>query len=118
MHAQFYTWLYRITVKLSINAIRKRTRQRNVPLTTLAHDNLNADEAPPLEKLELQEIHEIIEVGLKQLPPTQQEVMRLFDLEGFTYKEIARQLHINARTIRSRLNYARKRMRHYLQSHL
>jgi len=124
MHARFYTWLYRIAVNLSINILRKKKIQTLKTFTSdfnlLAETKQTAFETKShiLEELEFKEIHEIIENGLKMLSWQQQEVLRLFDIEGLSHNEIAELMHIKPGTVRSRLYYARQKMREYISSQL
>lgn len=122
MKSRFYTWLYRIAVNLSINAMRKQYSQKSIRLSDPSENSLenvhSFHDSTVVEDIEQQEVHEAIEKGLAQLPPSQREVMRLFDLEGLTYAEIAEKLHLNLGTVRSRLHYARKKMCDFLTGHV
>jgi len=124
MNARFYTWLYRIAVNLSINAIRKQQSQKakttltDFAYTTESGRNLLETQHLPSEELELQEIHDLIEEGLRTLTHQQSEVIRLYDLEGLSHQEIATRLKIRAGTVRSRLHYARRKMRRFLSGRM
>jgi RNA polymerase sigma-70 factor, ECF subfamily len=124
MQARFYTWIYRIAINLSINTIRKQQRGRaKASLTDYAYQTEAGQsylerKQQNLEPFELKEIHEIIERGIKSLSPEHRQVLTMFDLDGMTHEEISRQLHLKSGTVRSRLHYARKKMKAFLSSYL
>ena len=53
---------------------------------------------------------------LEQLPEPQREVLVLFFLEEFPLDEIARITRAQVGTVKSRLHYAKKAMRHLLEN--
>ncbi len=115
----FYTWLYRIVVNLSIDAIRKRKRERRVDLDDeTARDAIRSgedlwpryDETDPGESVERRELGARLQAAFKDLPEIHQAVILLRELEGMSYEEIARALRIKKGTVMSRLFHARKAM--------
>jgi RNA polymerase sigma-70 factor (ECF subfamily) len=105
--AQVYTWLYRIVVNLCIDE-RRRHRPKEVPIDDLPlSDGFDPDRRE--RQLLLQE-------ALEQLPPALRSCLVLHDMEGFSYQEIARTLHVPLGTIMSRMNTARKRLRQIIES--
>jgi RNA polymerase sigma-70 factor (ECF subfamily) len=115
----FYTWLYRIVVNLSIDAIRKRKRERRVDLEDeSARDALRSgedlwpryDESNPGESVERHELGARLQAAFQDLPEIHQAVILLRELEGMSYEEIAKALKIKKGTVMSRLFHARKAM--------
>nr|WP_262908532.1 sigma-70 family RNA polymerase sigma factor [Hoylesella buccalis] len=61
-------------------------------------------------QLEYDEFVRIIEQGLKQLPPTQQRVIRLSRLEQKSIKEIAASLNMKEQSVRNQLSLGLKQL--------
>jgi RNA polymerase sigma-70 factor (ECF subfamily) len=115
----FYTWLYRIVVNLSIDAIRRHRRDRRVDVDDeKARDALHADEelwprfdeADPGASAERKELAGRLQAAFADLPEIHQAVVVLRELEGMSYTEIAATLKIKKGTVMSRLFHARKAM--------
>jgi RNA polymerase sigma-70 factor (ECF subfamily) len=115
----FYTWLYRIVVNLSIDAIRRHRRERRVDLedeTTrdalCSDDELwpRFDETDPGVSAERKELASRLQQAFDDLPEIHQAVVVLRELEGMSYAEIASTLKIKKGTVMSRLFHARKGM--------
>ncbi len=83
-----YTWLYRITVNLSLNAIRRKKVRDFLRLDELLtpHDS----ETPtPVEVMEHEEQQKLIERAISQLPEKQKKVFVLRYYEEMPYEEIS-----------------------------
>ena len=102
------TWIYRITVNTAINASKKRSRE----LSRRADFNENIQYGPASEvlkqRLDQEENEALISRLLKLLNPKQRACVVLRDIQGLSYKEIARTLGINLNTVRTRLKRARQ----------
>jgi len=106
MHSTFYTWLYRIAKNLSLNLLRKKHLQEQE-----LKEELTSAPVPQEEE----ELSQRMQEALEQLPLKQRLVFELFDLQKVPQKEIAAQLNISPGTVRSRLFYARRKMRRLLK---
>ncbi len=115
----FYTWLYRIVVNLSIDALRRRPRERRVDLEAeSAREALRStdelwpryDDTQPLESAERRQLGARLERALGELPEIHQAVILLREIEGMSYEEIAKTLKIKKGTVMSRLFHARRAM--------
>lgn len=115
----FYTWLYRIVVNLSIDAMRRRRRERRVDLEDeAAREALRSggemwprfDANHPGQAAERHELAGRLQKALEGLPEIHQAVLLLRELEGMSYDEIAKTLRIKKGTVMSRLFHARKGM--------
>ena len=109
--SSFFTWLYRITVNLSISKRRKRRLE-----TT--HRSVTLDDAPPPatsqtadQVLDTQEQLERMRQAIDRLEADRRTVLILRDVEGLDYSEIADLLEIPKGTVRSRLHRARGELR-------
>lgn len=99
--ASFTTWIYRIAHNKVANALR--SRKHEVPLL---EERLEAPKESPPPALDPEEKQALLAL----LPPKQRQVLEL-NLEGASQKEIAAFLGIPHGTVRSRLFYARKKLR-------
>jgi RNA polymerase sigma-70 factor, ECF subfamily len=119
----FRAWLMRIVTNTCYDHLRSRRRQRQ-HVGTL--DDLRAQEESksalhdrrtgPVESAEGQELRRVIRQGLTALRPDQRTVVILYDLEGFSYEEIARATAAPIGTVKSRLSRGRAHLRDYLRS--
>jgi RNA polymerase sigma-70 factor, ECF subfamily len=74
-------------------------------------------EINPEEYLLNQELQELIQHGLEQLPLDQRVAVTLCDVEGMSYEEIAATTEATLGTVRSRIARGRARLRNYLTVH-
>ena len=118
--AQFFTWMYRITVNLAIDYLRKRRGLRvefddarsngegeGADPTGLSPRRLGFD---PQRAFEDQELRGQLGRALDQLSPAHRAVLVLREVEGLAYQEMADVVGCSIGTIMSRLFHARKKM--------
>lgn len=123
--AAFETWLYRIAVNEALNFVKRRERQRESTLETASEADYEAitryraqvanDPHVHAEKAELR--HHVTE-AVNSLSLKHRTVVILHEFEGLTHAEIASILNCSEGTIRSRLHYARKKLRTLLKSYV
>ena len=114
----FTTWLYRLTVNLSIDYLRKHSRHKNISLENLQNESKLKDSAPtPDRYLELSELKGAIQKISEELTWKQRKVFVLRDLQGFSTDEVARILDCRPSTIRVHLSKARVRVKDSLLKH-
>ncbi len=70
-----------------------------------------AAEPGPVALVENEELKERVMTAVQALPEKEQEVTRLFYLNGYSQKEIARLLELPLTTVKKRLQYARQNLR-------
>ena len=111
-------WLYRILRSAFIDGYRKRRRApKTVPdewcwNSNGALRNVEASaEATVFAAIPDERLHE----ALSSLPERYRQVVLLFDVEGFTYAEIAGIVGIPLGTVMSRLHRGRKALRERMQ---
>lgn len=113
--AGFYTWLYRILVNLAIDQARARGKERPIslddPQTATAQREPSAD---PSASLESKEMAEQIARAVATLPVQQRTALTLREVEGFSYREIARVMNCSIGTVMSRLHSARQKLQQAL----
>ena len=123
--AAFETWLYRIAVNEALNFVKRRERQRTATLETASEAEYEAitryraqtanDPHVHAEKAELR--HYVTE-AVNSLSLKHRTVVILHEFEGLTHAEIASILNCSEGTVRSRLHYARKKLRTLLKPYV
>lgn len=103
----FEGWIKRIMVNTALESYRKRNH-----LYVLNIDNVDvAEESNEDQEVEnfisQVEINEVL-VIMQQLSPGYRMVLNLYAIEGYTHKEIAKQMGISEGTSKSQLARARK----------
>ena len=110
----FETWLYRIVVNLSIDAVKKRKRQQesmaSLSEVSDVHQSRDAQQ-DPTRQAERNELQEWVTQAVNSLSIKHRSVVILHELEGLSHPQIAEILDCSEGTVRSRLHYARKRLR-------
>ncbi|MBI2874771.1 MAG: RNA polymerase sigma factor [Firmicutes bacterium] len=110
--SSFKTWLYRITSNLCLDALRRRTPQRQAGELKPTV----ADPSPgPHERAEERERLAKVHAAIVSLPDHQRLCLILRDLQGLSYEEIASAAAVNVGTVKSRLNRARLALRDLLE---
>lgn len=109
--AQFRTWVRRIAVNRALNRIRDDKHERAV--RSLPEGDWIADEGSdgPRTSVESKELKELLHQEIDRLKPEHALAIRLHDIEGLTYAEIADITGIKAGTVMSRIHYARRTLR-------
>ena len=109
--SSFYTWLYSITLNLTIDSLRRKGRSQEVELS----DAIPSFLPGPRVNYERAEIRAQVEAALAQLSPEHRAVVVLRELEDMQYQEIAEVLNLSLGTVMSRLFYARKKLQSILK---
>jgi RNA polymerase sigma-70 factor (ECF subfamily) len=109
--SSFYTWLYRLTMNLTIESLRRKGRREEVEL----NEDIPSFLQSPCVNYQRAEIREQVNEALAKLSPAQRAVVVLKDLEGLQYHEVAEVLNLSMGTVMSRLFYARKKLQFMLK---
>jgi RNA polymerase sigma-70 factor (ECF subfamily) len=106
---KFFSWLYRIAVNESLNALEQKKRFEGLEGNDLAADT--ADEKDDDTVREERRIQD----GLMMLSVDQRAVIVLKHMQGLSYREIAQILDLPEKTIKSRLFSARQTFKDILK---
>ena len=87
--AGFYTWLYRIAVNLSLNALRKRHIVTYLRESELAQIVFPPSKEDPHKELESKELESQLARAVAKLPDKQRAVFVMRYYDEMTYEEIA-----------------------------
>lgn len=114
--SSFATWLYRITMNVCTDFLRKRNKATIISIEQPGAENEQtiqiADNEPgPHEVSEKNYLKKIVREAMDQLPPEHRQVLILRDLLDMSYRDIANTLNINEGTIKSRINRARESLK-------
>ncbi|MBR9920438.1 MAG: sigma-70 family RNA polymerase sigma factor [Bacteroidetes bacterium] len=116
-------WLFRILKNLFINEYRKRSKQPSRVDYEEIVTYHNENESQFSSYLDLREemfehmMGDEVTNAVNSLPVDFRTVLLLYDVENFTYEEIARIIDIPIGTVRSRLHRARNMLKETLQDY-
>jgi len=102
--AQVSTWIFGIARNQAHALRRRESRGERVP-------DEPAVLPDPAERVEVQDR---VLAAVEELPPEQREVVFLAFYEGFSYREIARILGVPEGTVKSRMYFAKRKLREVL----
>jgi RNA polymerase sigma-70 factor (ECF subfamily) len=128
--ASFYTWLYRITVNICIDVMRRKGSGRG-------DEHVEFDESVKMDTAEAnlgslgtrlgtnpqksalrRELADRITSAIQQIPEAHREILLLREVEGMSYEDLSRILKIPKGTVMSRLFHARLKMQKILGEYL
>lgn len=117
----FYTWLYRIAINTAKNAlVAHRRRPVDFDLDLQDPDQYERqarlrDDDTPEGVVLTDEIRQVVEQAMAQLPEDLRTAIVLRELEGLSYEEIATAMDCPVGTVRSRIFRAREAIDRKLQ---
>ena len=118
---RFSVWIYRITVNVCLDMLRKKGRRPEVPLVRPGDDEEDETETEvpdlslsPEALLEQKLTREAVREGLASLPEDHRQILLLREIHGLSYDEIAAELKLEAGTVKSRIFRARKKLAAFL----
>ncbi|MEO7996883.1 MAG: sigma-70 family RNA polymerase sigma factor [Gemmatimonadaceae bacterium] len=106
--AKFSTWVHRVAVNRTLNALRSTRRQAAVE-TPIEEDSASVEQDGDRTMLAA-----TIDDAARQLSPGARTVFLLHDVEGYTHEEIATELGITPGGSKSQLFKARAKLRRLL----
>jgi len=119
-NSKLSTWIYRIAVNVGKNYSRKyrRNKETSVDLEDESGQNHNIQaisntnvKNEVLDELDYQMILSIME----KLDEEERLLIKLRDIDGLSYNEISDIMEIPLGTVKSRLHYARKKLRELIE---
>jgi RNA polymerase sigma-70 factor (ECF subfamily) len=127
--SSFYTWLYRVTVNICIDVIRRRQSMKGEQVEfdeTIQMDSPDAHIGAlgsrlgtnPQKSALRRELAEKIQEALEQVPEKHRAILLLREVEGLSYEDLARTLEIPKGTVMSRLFHARTKVQKILSEYL
>jgi RNA polymerase sigma-70 factor (ECF subfamily) len=101
--SSFATWLYRIGINSCKDVLRRRQRRPD-PVEEMG-------DMPAPDRVEDQAISRVdVSRALNALSEEYREAVTMYDIAGFTYEEIARELEVPVGTVKSRISRGRQQL--------
>jgi RNA polymerase sigma factor (sigma-70 family) len=119
------TWMYRITVNKSLDALRKRKRTTSWSVfVNFFTDQENQEDQDyqaiepvhPGIQLEQKEDAEMLSKAIEKLPDRQKAAFVLHQMEDLSYKEIAAAMNITVSAVDSLMSRAKKQLKDTLKN--
>ena len=111
--SSFYTWLYRITVNVALNALRKQ-RVRDFIRIDEYFEKADDENEQPDVLFEKEEEQKLIEEAIAKLPEKQKAVFILRYHEELSYEEIALILKTSVGGLKANYFHAAKKIGEYV----
>jgi RNA polymerase sigma-70 factor (ECF subfamily) len=126
--AKFSTWLFTIANNVASNALRSKSRRREVSLDVRESGPLGARPLEglvpassgqiPARQLDKTEMRDIVRLALEALNERQRMAVLLSKFEGMSYADIAQTMELTPQAIKSLLSRARVNLREVLEPYL
>ncbi len=111
--SKFSVWLYRLTMNVCTDMLRKRGRTMEVSLTEEEENavfDIPDERFCPQTELEKKQLRQSVRRGLEKLPEEFRRVLLLRELGGLRYDEIAQSTGLEPGTVKTRIFRARKKL--------
>jgi len=110
----FFTWLYRIVINASFDALRREKRFQACPLDH-APEQMTRDRQA-MDPAEHSDLKRVIDGLINRLSHPQRTALMLKEVEGLNAREIASVMHCPHGTVRSHLSHARAQLREWIET--
>ncbi|MDX2301336.1 MAG: sigma-70 family RNA polymerase sigma factor [Microscillaceae bacterium] len=109
LQLSFKAWLRKIVIHTAIDYYRKYAKYKyHLDIEKAASESSDLD---AIDKLEVDDILKL----LHELPQQYRLIFNLYEIEGYSHKEIGEMLNISESTSRTQLTRAKKKLRHLFQ---
>ena len=112
--SSFFTWIYRIAVNLSLNAVRKQQVMNYLRESPIISSLLPAKENPHAE-LEVKELESKLDRAIKGLPEKQKAVFVMRYFEEMSYEEISDVLKTSVGGLKANYFHALKKVQGFMK---
>jgi len=121
--SSFYTWIYSISVNMTLNFLKKRGRYTKVSMDDVDSGILNdpafieitTANRDTVREVNIHELQKRLNDALMKLSEDHRTVVTMYDVQGLQHNEIAKILGVSEGTVRSRLFYAHRLLQSYLE---
>lgn len=118
----FYTWIYSISVNMTLNYLKKRGRYTKLSLDDVDAGIQNDPDfieitsgGNPLRDVNINELQKRLNESMMKLSEDHRTVVTLYDIQGLQHSEISKILGVSEGTVRSRLFYAHRQLQNFLE---
>lgn len=126
--AKFSTWIFHIASNVANNAVRDRSRKREVQVGNDANNSSGAIQLDqmamastgmlPVRKLDKAERAEMVQAAVEALSERQRTALLLNRFENLSYQEIADTMGLTVQAVKSLLSRARVNLKTLLQPYV
>jgi RNA polymerase sigma-70 factor (ECF subfamily) len=117
--AAFSSWIYRIAENVCIDFFRKQKVANSIePLHTVDEHRITDTHPDPSERLQTQELRQILHKALEYLTQSRKEVFLLYYVQDLSIKTIAKRLKRSEGTVKTHLRNARLQLQEHLNPYL
>ena len=109
-----YTWLYRITVNIALNSLRRQKIREFFRIDEL-FETADRENLTPEEAVEKQEEQTLIEQAIARLPEKQKAVFVLRYYDELPYEEIAKLLKTSVGGLKANYFHAVRKIQEYVR---
>lgn len=115
--ARFATWLFKIANNVASNSRRWRSVRKEIPLSSVRPEEqahllaLEDDRRAPSAPVDQSELRAIIDAAMDDLNARQRRAMQLHRFRGLSYDDIAGEMELSAKAVKSLLCRARDNLR-------
>ena len=120
--SSFYTWIYSISVNMTLNFLKKRKRRQAMSLDDIDNGIQNDKEfiemtskSDPIREVGIHELQKRLNEAMQRLSDDHRAVVTMYDIQGMPHKEISKILGVSEGTVRSRLFYAHRQLQNFLE---
>ncbi len=110
--ARVITWIYAIARHLTYRALREKRPEESLEEKEM---HVFVSEKDPFRDCLESELRSLIKRALNEIPLKHREVLDLIFLHGLTYEEVAKILDVSINTVKTRVFYAKKKLREILE---
>ncbi|HEV8538248.1 MAG TPA: sigma-70 family RNA polymerase sigma factor [Bacteroidota bacterium] len=110
----FYTWLYKISMNVSLNALRKK-RIKDFLRYDETEEELESDDEGPDSHVEQKEYETILQRAIERLPPKQKMVFMMRYYDEMPYEEMAKILNKSVGGLKANYFHALKKIQIYVK---
>lgn len=115
---KFFSWFYRILMNHCINFKKRKYIFDDID-EFKNYSNQEGSNGKSLDdNINLGELKEMVHNAISKLPLRQRKVVILCEIEGLSQNDVSKILNISEGTVRSRLFYAKKKLKKYLKDYL
>jgi RNA polymerase sigma-70 factor (family 1) len=111
----FKSYLFIIARNIFYNSLRSKVYTTSIE--SYFEQYFGDPSVVPANKAELKELEELIEQGIRNLPPQQQKAFRLSRFKGLKHEQIAAEMGISKFSVKSHIVRAIAALRRHLEDH-
>jgi len=115
---KFKEWIFQITANQFKNFLRKKKKENTFYQDDSEYQFMEPEKVHrnPDELYYQSDRSDIVRQALEMISPKMRSVLVLFEIEGYSIEEVASTLGISRGTVKSRLHYARRKLREMLET--